>query len=186
MKRMVCDMTPTTREYHLNIHAAGKTYCLDYQQSFRFGYTLVRTRKFKEAVQVFEAMRHSNVSSSSAAIVLAYCKACLREFKASNDLLDETFAENEKDKAEQLQTAFVYISVGMWTDALEELTKLVNRCHNLPEICLLLGDLFASRGKPTKAILCWQHAAKRDHHNGVVAAIARQSLSAQKQSHRSL
>jgi len=89
--------------------------------------------------------------------------------------------EGEKDKAVQLHTAFVYMSVGMWADAIEELGKLVNRCHNLPAICLLLGDVFALQKNRSKAILCWRLATKRDRDNGAVAAVARQLLSAQKQ-----
>ena len=51
-------MTSATHEHHLNIRAAGKTYSLDFRQAFRFGYTLLRTRKFKDAAPVFEAMMH--------------------------------------------------------------------------------------------------------------------------------
>ena len=178
-------MTPTTHEYHLNVRAAGKTYSLDFRQAFRFGYTLLRTRKFKDACHVFEAMTHSEAPGPLARIMLAYCKAGLKDYATSNALLCQVFADDEKAKADQLHTAFVYLSVGMWADAIEELTKLARQCPDLPAICLLLGDMLASQGRRTKAILCWRLAVARDHDDGAVAAVARQLVSSQTKSHTS-
>ena len=178
-------MTPTTHEHHLNIRAAGKKYSLDFRQAFRFGYTLLRTRKFKDAASVFEAMTHLGGHDYLATIMLAYCKAGLKDYAASNALLCQVFADDEKSKADQLHTAFVYLSVGMWTDAIEELTKLARQCPDLPAICLLLGDVLASQGRRTKAILCWRLAVARDHDDGAVAAVARQLVSSQTKSHTS-
>jgi hypothetical protein len=178
-------MSPATHEYHLNVHAAGKNYSLDFRQAFRFGYTLLRTRKFKEAEQIFEAMSRAESPGRSATIMLAYCKAGLRDYATSNTLLCQVFAEEEKAKADQLHTAFVYMSVGMWADATEELTALARQCHELPAVCLLLGDLFALQHKRTKAICCWRMAVARDHDDGAVAEFARQLVSSQTKSHTS-
>jgi tetratricopeptide (TPR) repeat protein len=173
-------MTPATHEYHLNVHAAGKTYSLDVRQAFRFGYTLLRTRKLKEAAQIFEAMTHAETPSRPATIMLAYCRAGLKDYAASSALLCQLFAgENERDKADRLHTAFVYMSVGMWADAIEELAALARQCPELPSVCLLLGDLFALQHKRTKAILCWRMAAKRDHDGGAITAVVRQLVSSQ-------
>jgi tetratricopeptide (TPR) repeat protein len=179
-------MTPATREYHLNVHAAGKNYNLDFRQAFRFGYTLLRTRKFKDAAQIFEAMAHAAAPGRLATIMLAYCRAGLKDYAASNALLCQLFAEeSERVKADQLHAAFVYMSVGMWTDAIEELTALARQYPELPSVCLLLGDLFALQHKRTKAVLCWRMAAKRDHDGGAITAVVRQLVSSKVNSHAS-
>jgi tetratricopeptide (TPR) repeat protein len=172
-------MASATHEHHLNIRAAGKTYSLDFRQAFRFGYTLLRTRKFKDAASVFEAMMHLGDHDHLAAIMLAYCKAGLKDYAASNALLCEAFGDGEKTKAEQLHATFVYLSLQMWPDAAEELTAMAREYPDLPVICLLLGDLLLIQKKPTKAILCWQQATKQDHDGGAVAMVARQLIASQ-------
>ena len=103
-------------EYRLNVHAAGKTYSLDFRQGFRFGYTLLKTAQFKEASRVFQPtgalglLRHA----VSHACVLPSWSPGRRVNKA---LLSAAFPEGGRDKAERLHTAFVYLSVGMWADA---------------------------------------------------------------------
>ena len=176
-------MASATHEHHLNIRAAGKTYSLDFRQAFRFGYTLLRTRKFKDAASVFEAMMHMGDHEHLAAIMLAYCKAGLKDYAASNALLCEAFGDGEKTKAEQLHATFVYLSLQMWPDAAEELTAMAREYPDLPVICLLLGDLLLIQRKPTKAILYWQQAAKQDHDGGAVAMVARQLIASQTTSH---
>lgn len=175
-------MTPTTHELHLNVNANGKIYSLDFRQAFRFGYSLLRTRKFKEACQVFEAMTHLDASDRLATIMLAYCKAGMKDYQTSNALLSKVFVEEKDTRADQLHTGFVYLSVGMWNDAIEEFATIARQSPDLPVICLLLGDLFAFKKNRTKAMMCWRLAAARDHDDGAVAAVARQLVSAQTKS----
>jgi hypothetical protein len=172
-------MTPTTHEYHLNVRAGDKTYSLDFRQAFRFGYTLLRTRKFKEAFQIFEAMTRSGDHASLLAILLAYCRAGLGDYGGSSTVLCEVFPDGEREKAIWLHTAFVYLSVGLWTDAAEELGKAARQRPDLPVICLLLGDVLAILRRRTKAIMCWRLAAARDRDGGAVAATARLLISSQ-------
>jgi hypothetical protein len=61
-------------------------------------------------------------------------------------------------------------------DAARELVGVVNERTDLPSLCLLMGDLFASLGKTRKAILCWQLAMKRDMNGGLVANAAKEEL----------
>jgi hypothetical protein len=176
-------MASATHEHHLNIRAAGKTYNLDFRQAFRFGYTLLRTQKFKDAASVFEAMMHLGDHDHLAAIMLAYCKAGLRDYAASNALLCEAFGDGEKTRAEQLHATFVYLSLQMWPDAVQELAAMAEECPDLPVICLLLGDLLLIQRKPTKAVQCWRLAGKRDASSGAVAMVARQLIASQTTSH---
>jgi hypothetical protein len=172
-------MTPTTHERHLSIRAAGKTYTLDAQQAFRFGYTLLRTRKFADAAAVFEAMTQLRDDDPLAKLMLAYCKAGLRDYPASNALLQGALGDGAIARSEQLQATFVYLSLRMWPDAAQELAALARDCSDLPVICLLLGDLLLIQRKPAKAIQCWRLAAQRDRHGGPVASVARQLIASQ-------
>jgi len=166
-------MASTKQEYHLNVHANGKSYRLDYPKAFQFGYSLLRTRKFQEAAKIFETMIRGEDPDRSAAVMLAYCKAGIRDYASSSAILCEVFAdESERIKADQCHTAFVYMSVGMWADAIEELTSVIRQSRNLSSICLLLGDLFMLLHKPKKAFLCWKMALQRDP-SGAIGLIAR-------------
>jgi predicted Zn-dependent protease len=172
-------MTPAIHEYHWNVRAAGKTYSLDFRQAFRFGYALAKARKFKAAARVFQALRHSEDAGSLATIMLAYCKAGLGDYGGSSALLCDVFPNDNKTRLDQLHTAFVYASMGMWEDASRELAELTRRCPRVPVICLLLGDLLASQGRGDKALTCWRLAAARDRRDGAVAAVARRAISSQ-------
>lgn len=87
-------MTTATHEFRLKVHAVGKNYNLDFRQAFFFGYTLARTRRFKEAAPLFEVLMRAEEGVSPAAIMLAYCKAGLRDFAASRELLNAVFPED--------------------------------------------------------------------------------------------
>ena len=142
-------------EYRLNVHAAGKTYSLDFRQGFRFGYTLLKTAQFKEASRVFEALMRSGDDAPMLSVMLAYCQAGLRDYGRSKALLSAAFPEGGRDKAERLHTAFVYLSVGMWADAVDgHSARWRSQCPSLPVMYLLLGDVLAIQGRRAKAILC--------------------------------
>ena len=117
-------MTTATDEYRLKVRSAGKTYSLDFRRAFYFGYAMARTRKFKEASPLFEALTRSGEGGSLATIMLAYCKAGLRDYAGSSELLNAVFPEDAKETADQLHAAFVYMSLGMWADAVQELTAM--------------------------------------------------------------
>lgn len=175
-------MTPATHEHHLTIRAAGKAYSLDFRQAFRMGYKLARTRKFRDAAEVFEELRPFDDCEHSATIMLAYCKAGLRDFATSYTLLNAVFSDDQEDKADQLHTAFAYLSVGMWADAIEELVDLARQCPNLPAASLLLGDAFLVQKQHDKAVSCWQLVVERGRNGGAVAAVAQQLIAAEAKS----
>jgi thioredoxin-like negative regulator of GroEL len=172
-------MTTATHEFRLKVRADGKNYSLDFQQAFFFGYTLARTRRFKEAATIFEALMRADEGGSLATIMLAYCKAGLRDFAASSELLSAVFPEDAKEKAEQLHTAFVFLSLQMWPDAVQELAPLAQECPDLPVVCLLVGDIMLVQRKRNKALMCWKMAVARDRGNGAVAATAKRLFNSQ-------
>jgi thioredoxin-like negative regulator of GroEL len=176
-------MAPVTHDDHLTIRAGDKTYSLDCRQAFLFGYSLVRKRDFTEALSVFEALRRSNERDRSAAIMLAYCRVSLKDYLGGRRLLDEVFPGEEKERAEQLHTAFVFLSVGMWIDAIRELAAIAKNSPDLPVVCLLAADSFLLQKNQTKALVCWKLAASRDHGDGPVATVARRLFSAHVKRH---
>lgn len=127
---------------------------------------------------MLEWLLEANPSRDAVVVLLAYCKATARDYQASNRLLCQQLSEQHRTKADQLQAALVYLTLGMWKDAAEEFFMLVRACPHLPVICLLLGDVLAYQGQRTKALLCWRLAVKRDRDDGLVAVVARQMLSA--------
>jgi hypothetical protein len=167
----------TTSEYRLNVRAGGKTYSLDFQNAFFFGYSLLRARKFNKAFQVFRSLGRAGRDVPALAVLLSYCRAGLRDYGGSSALLCRTFPGGQREKAEWLHTAFVYLGVGMWTDAAMELSKVVRRYPDLPVACLLLGDVLAILRRRAKAVKCWQLAIARDRGGGPVAATARRLIS---------
>jgi thioredoxin-like negative regulator of GroEL len=170
--------TTTANEHRLTVRVEGKTYNVDFRQAFRVGYALARTGRYEDAVRLFEAMAHSGTPSRSVTIMLAFCKAGLKDYRGSKDLLSAEFPDNQKAEADQLHTAFVFLSVGMWADGIEELIEVARRHPDLPTVCLLLGEALLARGKQTKAILCWRLATARDRADGAVAMVARHLISA--------
>jgi hypothetical protein len=176
-------MATAASEYRLKVRVAGKTYSLDLQQAFHFGYMLVRQRRYRRATQVFDAMAHSGRSNTLATIMLAYCKALLKDYEATQDLLIAAFPGNRITVAEQLHTAFVYVSLGMWADAVAALSEVARQYDDLPIVCLLLGDLLASQGTRADAITCWRLAVARDHKDGAVASFVRQLVPSRARSH---
>ena len=91
-------MTTAMREYRLNVRAAGKAYSLDFRQAFYFGYVQVRTGKFREASPIFEALMRSGAGGSLATIMLAYCKAALKDYAADSELLKSLSKETSKQE----------------------------------------------------------------------------------------
>ena len=164
-------------EYRLNVHAAGKTYSLDFRQGFRFGYTLLKTAQFKEASRVFEALMRSGDDAPMLSVMLAYCQAGLRDYGRSKALLSAAFPEGGRDKAERLHTAFVYLSVGMWADAVEGLQQGGAPVPQPAGDVSAAGRRAGDPGATRKAILCWRLAAARDRRSGAVAATARYLIS---------
>ena len=80
--REICVTTTTANEHRLNVCVEGKTYNVDFQQAFRVGYALARTGRYVDAVRLFEALAHSESPNRAAKILLAFCKAGLKDFRA--------------------------------------------------------------------------------------------------------
>lgn len=149
---------------------------LTFPQAFAFGYSLCRAKKFEAAAAVFERLAKVTERGPRSHIMHALCKAGLADFKGAKLVLDHAFAGEERLLADAIQEVIVESRIGIKDMALRELITLVNNHHDLPTLCLWLGDLLETSGDLAKARRCWKLAVKRDRPDGAVALVARQQL----------
>jgi hypothetical protein len=163
-------------ERTIRLRIGPRTYDLSLSRAYRLAHSLLRGKEYKAAGKVLDALIQNDGPRQRTAILLAYCKAGEHDYAACNALLQKIFVNGQEPTLHRLQAAFVFNSVGMRPDAVQELTHVVNERNDLPTTCLLLGDLLAAAGKIKKAALCWTLAIRRDQANGWVACAAREEL----------
>jgi len=162
---------------HVPVRLGDKTYSLSPQRAFFEGYCLLRAGQYEEAAMIFNAIPAAGVHPRRSAIMLARCKAGLREYETCLELLRSAFAGEPEQVADALHTAFIYDAMGMLTDAIRELAQVARVRPDLPTPCLLLGDLFARVGMQGNAARSWKVAMERDNVGGAVADAAKKRLS---------
>jgi len=139
-------------------------------------HSLLRAKKYDCAAKICEVVTRCECEDPRAAILLACCRAGLKEYAVCNQILREVFSGDKAPLAERLQAAFVYDNLGMERDAARELTAIVDEDPNRPMVWLLLGDELHLLGMDEKAALCWQLAIDRDRKEGPAALAAKQEL----------
>ncbi len=160
----------------LALRVGSSTYSVATRNALSLAHTLLKAKKYDLAAWICEAALRYNAEPFQAAILLACCKAGLREYSACNHILQSTFAGNADCLADHLQDALVCQSLGMTPDAVSELVAVADGAPHLPIIWLLLGDGYAALGDPGEAMRCWQAAIDRDARGGAVATAARRQL----------
>jgi tetratricopeptide (TPR) repeat protein len=168
----------TDDKMQIRVRFGHKTYCLSLSKAFTFAHELACRKKYHDAARVCEALVQSEHVGARASIMLAFCKARMKDYSSCSELLRKLFGEDNAAVAEALHTAFVYINLGLLSDAIRELATVADGRPDLPSACLLLGDLFAGVGQRKKAIQCWQLAIQRDQPDGSVASEARREVAA--------
>jgi hypothetical protein len=179
--RNTTDRMHATQESRIRLLVGERSYLLDPQRAFVFAHTLILKKEYDKAATVLQAVVASKVEHPRPAILLAYCKAALKDYAASHDLLELSFPEEKQLVADRLHDAFTYHGLGVKTDTLQELIKLSNDYKDLPTVCLILGDIFAEVKNLHQAALCWKLAMQRDGKEGIVAQAAREVLRRLKQ-----
>jgi hypothetical protein len=152
------------------------TYSLGRANALSLAHSLVKDKKYDAAGRICEAILGWDAHAPQPAILLACCKAGLRDYAACNRILEAVFAGDKKHLVEHLQAALVYQNLGMTPDAVTELVAVADDFPGLPIICLLLGDEYAAMGDRRKAGLCWRLAIARDVPEGPIALAARRQL----------
>jgi len=160
----------------MRLQAGPNTHHLSLKRAYALAHSLLKSKEYAAAIKILEAISLSGNYASRMALMLARCKAGMKDYQACNTLLHEVFPENGTANIDRLQAAFVFDGVGMRWDAARELVQVVNERPDLPSLCLILGDLLASLGNTRKAAKCWQLAMKRDTNGGLVANAAKEEI----------
>lgn len=160
----------------IRLQTGDKTFIVSPRHAYAMAHTLFRTKRYEAAAKLLKAVASKGNEGPRISILLACCKAGMKDYAGCNDLLHKLFDTENEPVAESLQAAFIFDSVGMQGDAIRELLKVADEHPELPTVCLLLGDLMAAIGNTNKAAKCWRLAAKRDQDRGFVAQAAKKSL----------
>jgi predicted Zn-dependent protease len=177
MVQTTFDATQSPMNSHrLKVQIGSNTYYAGPEDAIVFAHALLAAKKYHHAARICEVLLGWDSHDSSAAILLACCKAGLRDYAACYQLLKDVFEKNNLQLAEHLQAALVYQELGTKPDAVSELTAATNDSPDMPILWLLLGDEYAAISDCGKATLCWRLAIDRDTRGGPVALAARRQM----------
>jgi hypothetical protein len=154
----------------------GQPRRLRYDKAFVLACALLEDGQVLEAARLFERMEEFVDRGPRAFIMQAFCEAAALHLDKCGKPLAKAFDEEDKQLAEALQGAFVSYHVGIRQDAIKTMAELVNKHHNLPTLCLLLGDMLKAADNLPMARKCWSLAIHRDRTGGAVAAAAERQL----------
>jgi hypothetical protein len=177
MIRAASDLTPAAKNgRRLKLRIGPNTYRLGRENAISLAHALLRAKKYDLAARICEVVLHWDVDAPQPAILLACCKAGLRDYAACTRILQAVFAGDKEHLAEHFRAALVYHNLGMPPDAEIELIAVADEVPDLPVLWLLLGDEYVTMGDRRKARLCWRLAVDRDVRGGPIALAARRQL----------
>jgi tetratricopeptide (TPR) repeat protein len=166
--------TVAPAEIELTIN--GQPHWLSYEHAFALGCTLLDKGQSEQASKVFERLETFTDRGPRAFIMQAFCEAAAGHYDRCSAALCQAFPEDVLEVAETLHSVFVFYHVASRKEAIRELIELVNKHHELPTLCLLLGDMLAAADNAPLARKCWKQAVRRDRAEGAVAAVAKKRL----------
>jgi hypothetical protein len=161
---------------HIDVRVGKKVYRIGYEQAFSLACSLLEKGQFDDAAKLFERLQEFSDRGPRAQIMQAFCLSAALHFDDCGKPLAEGFNGDKQQIAAELHNAFVSYHVGIRQDALKTMIELVNKYHELPTLCLLLGDMFETAGQSDMARQCWALAVRRDRPGGAVAVVARNHL----------
>jgi hypothetical protein len=163
--------TPAPAEIALTIN--GELHTLPYEKAFALGCSLLEKGLPEQASRVFEKLEPFSDRGPRAFIMRAFCEAAAKHFAQCSAALSQAFEGESQEVAETLHSVFVYYHLACRKEAMHD---LANKHHELPTLCLLLGDMLAAAGNSSLARKCWKLALRRDRPDGAVAAVSKQRL----------
>jgi hypothetical protein len=161
---------------HIDVRVGKKVHRLAYEQAFALACSLLEKGQFDDAAVLFGRLKEFSDQGPRALIMQAFCLAAALHFDDCSKPLAEGFNGEKQQIAAELHNAFVSYHVGIRQDALKTMIELVNKHHELPTLCLLLGNMFAAAGQTDLARQCWTLAVHRDRPGGAVARVAMHHL----------
>lgn len=147
-----------------------------YEQAFVVACSLLDHGQIEEAATVFWRLREFADRGPRAFIMQAFCEAAALHFEDCSKPLAQVLDGDKRQLAADLHNAFVSYHVGIRQEALTAMIDLVNKHHDLPTLCLLLGNMFAAANQFGRARQCWSLAVHRDGKRGAVALAAARRL----------
>jgi hypothetical protein len=130
----------------------------------------------ESAARLFEQLERFSDRGPRAFIMQAYCEAAALHFDRCSKPLVAAFNDEKQKLVLELHNAFISYHIGIRSDAIHSMVELVNKHHDLPSLCLLLGNMYKASGNLQLARKCWELALKRDWPTGGVALAARRHL----------
>jgi tetratricopeptide (TPR) repeat protein len=162
--------------WRLRLKMGGQTRDVSYEQAFVLGHELFRNRKFAQAAAVFEKLTAVPQRGVRAHVMLAICRAGLSDYQAAFAVLKQAFVGNNDVLGSALYEVIIQSRMGFKEVARQQLAQLANDHHELPTLCLWLGDMLEAGHQVEKAVECWKLAVRRDRRGGGVALAASQQL----------
>src|SRR5262249_6067247 len=147
-----------------------------FEQAFVVACSLLDQGQIEEAATIFWRLREFADRGPRAFIMQAFCEAAALHFENCSRPLAVALDGDKGQLAADLHNAFVSYHVGIRQEALTSMTDLVNKYHDLPTLCLLLGNMFAAANQLNRARQCWSMAIHRDGKHGAVALAAARRL----------
>ncbi len=163
-------------EERLIVQMGKKKWAMTYQEVFSLGHSVMQAGHFHTATVVFTALSRIRGRGLRAKIMLARCTAEIEDFDACSGILDKIFEGEDFPVAKELESAFVFHTMELRDEAIQEMLKVVKGFPDFPTAFLYLGDLFLEQGLTKKAIYCWKFAIKRDRKGGAISVTARKQL----------
>jgi len=158
----------------LTVNLSGKKYHLSVERAFSLAHQLVSRGKLDSAASVLGWLEEALPEDRRVKVLHARCEARQGNFAECNLLLNEVFLDRDElgDVPGPLHAAIVYRATGLLPDARNEMKEIVSKHPEFPSLWLFAGDLWLSVGRPDKAKLAWQAAAKHDDQEPKIIAIA--------------
>jgi hypothetical protein len=160
----------------LLVQRGTKKAAMTYEQVFSLGHSFFQAGHYQLAHDIFAFLARVRGRGPRGKLMLARCKAEIKSFAACNEILEDIFEGEDQSVIDELQSAFVFHTMGMRDEAIAELVKVVKEHPDFPSALLFLGDLFLEAGNQEKAVYCWKLAGKRDRKGGAIAVTARKQL----------
>lgn len=168
------EITPQPMSYKVKFN--GRKQQLTYQQLFDAGYRLLLAKNYHDSSNVFALLSQVQDRGPRAHLLLAFCQAQLRDYKACSQTLNHAFEGDSSSLETKLHGAFVFWACGLLVDARTEWESVIQECPHLPTLSLLLGDLLARSGNRKQPPILWRMAIKNDRRDGAAGLIARREL----------
>lgn len=160
----------------LLVQRGTKQAAMTYEQVFSLGHSFYQSGHYQLAHDIFAFLARVRGRGPRGKLMLARCKAEIKSFAACNEILEDIFQGEDQSIIDELQSAFVFHTMGMRDEAIADLAKAVKEHPDFPSALLFLGDLFLEADNQKKAAYCWKLAAKRDRKGGAIAVTARKQL----------